>query len=98
MTAFMNFAGLALMAIGGAFLVAAAVGFWRLPDLYSRLHALTKADTAGLALIALGAALLERDARVALTLALIVLLVAISGATAGHLVARAQFGREEGPR
>lgn len=98
MTDVLTLSGMALMAVGTAFLVVAAVGFWRLPDIYSRLHALTKADTAGLALIALGAALVERDARIALTLGLVVVLVAISGATAGHLVARSQLAREEEAR
>jgi len=93
MTELVTLSGIALMTVGTAFLVAAVIGFWRLPDIYSRLHALTKADTAGVALIAAGAGLVERDVGVAVTLAMIALLVAISGATAGHLVARAQFGR-----
>ena len=95
MSSFFQLAGLGLIAVGSLFLVAAAVALFRLPDLFSRLHALTKADTAGLALIALGVGLLEQDLRVALTLVLIVTLVVISGATTGHLVARMQFLRKE---
>ncbi len=95
MNAFFQVAGLGLIAVGSLFLVAAAVSLFRLPDLFSRLHALTKADTAGLALIALGVGLLERDPRIALTLVLIVTLVAVSGATVGHLVARMQYVRKD---
>ncbi|MFD0982658.1 cation:proton antiporter [Tropicimonas aquimaris] len=80
--------GVALMAAGTAFLVMAAIGVWRLPDLLSRLHVLTKADTAGVALIALGAACLAQGIAASISLALCTLLVAISGATTGHLIAR----------
>ncbi|MEM1387047.1 MAG: monovalent cation/H(+) antiporter subunit G [Pseudomonadota bacterium] len=87
--------GTGLIAVGALFLVLAAVALWRLPDIYTRLHALTKADTAGLALVALGAGLVEQDLRVAVTLGAIVILVAISGATAGHLIARAHLTSEQ---
>ena len=80
--------GVALMTAGTAFLIMAAIGVWRLPDLLSRLHVLTKADTAGVALIALGATCLAQSLAASLSLALCTLLVAISGATTGHLIAR----------
>lgn len=40
--------------IGCLFYVAGTIGVLRFPDLRSRLHALTKADTVGLGLITLG--------------------------------------------
>ncbi|PRY22102.1 multisubunit sodium/proton antiporter MrpG subunit [Aliiruegeria haliotis] len=91
MTAFVEALGLAMMLAGTAFLVVAAIGVWRLPDLLSRLHVLTKADTAGVALIAIGAAIHVQDVAATLSLALCTLLVAVSGATTGHLIARDQF-------
>lgn len=92
MTGVLHAAGLALMMAGTCFLVIAALGVWRLPDLLSRLHVLTKADTAGVALIALGAACLVPGVATALSLALCTLLVAISGGTTGHLIARDHLG------
>jgi multicomponent Na+:H+ antiporter subunit G len=44
----------AAIAAGAFFFLAGLVGLLRFPDSLSRLHALTKADTLGLGLIALG--------------------------------------------
>jgi len=95
MTGLMTWIAIALIGSGTVFLGIAALALWRLPDIYTRLHALTKADTAGLTLIAIGAGLLEGDLRVAVTLGVTVLLVAMSGATAGHLIARLQARQDE---
>lgn len=92
MTELLYFAGIVLMTIGTAFLAVAALGVWRLPDLLSRLHVLTKADTAGVALIALGAACLAQSLSATLTLLMCALLVAVSGATTGHLIAQDHLG------
>ena len=73
----------------------AALGIWSLPDVLSRLHALTKADTAGLSLIALGASCLTGDLKAILALGLCVILVALSGATIGHLIARAHLSEND---
>ncbi len=89
MTLALDLAGIALAAAGVAFLLLAALGVWRLPDTLCRLHALTKADTAGLALVAAGTTCLLPSAGGALSLVLCVVLVAISGATIGHLIGRA---------
>lgn len=97
MTLLLEVIGLVLIWTGIAFLGLAALGAWRLPDVMSRLHALTKADSAGLALVALGAACLSGSVAPLLPLMLCALLVAVSGATVGHLVARAET-RAEAPR
>ncbi len=73
---------------GLGFFVAGTVGMLRFPDVFSRLHALTKADNLGLALIALGTALLTADTSVTLKLMLIWFFVVLASATSGHLIAR----------
>ena len=88
MSALFSILGIGLISAGVGFLALAALGLWRLPDLLSRLHVLTKADTAGLSLIALGAASLSGARTEILPLMLCVLLIAISGATVGQLIAR----------
>ena len=50
-----------LIGAGLAFFAAGSLGLLRLPDLYSRLHALTKADNVGLGLLVAGLAILAGD-------------------------------------
>ena len=61
MTTFADLLGLAAIATGLAFFVAGSIGLLRFPDAPTRLHALTKADTLGLGLVALGGGLLMDD-------------------------------------
>jgi multicomponent Na+:H+ antiporter subunit G len=89
----------ALLAVGCFFYLAGTVGLLRLPDRFSRLHALTKADNLGLGFLVLGLILLAPDWLYALKLALIWLLVIVAGASAAHLIAkRAVREQEETPR
>lgn len=80
--------GLALALLGAGFFLAGSVGLLRFPDALCRLHALAKADGMGLALTLLGAAAILGSWSAAAKLALIWALVALSGATTSHLVAR----------
>ena len=80
-------AGLALMALGAVFFVAGTVGMLRFPCAVSRLHALTKADTMGLGLVVLGAAVMAGTGGAALRLALIWICVALAGALGAQLIA-----------
>jgi multicomponent Na+:H+ antiporter subunit G len=85
----LDWLSLPLLAAGAAFFVAGAVGLVRFPDLYTRLHALTKADNLGLGLVAAGLALRSWSPAVALKLALAWMLVLVASSTSCHLVARA---------
>lgn len=77
--------------LGGLFFfLAGTVGVLRFPDVYSRLHAVTKADTLGLGLLAIGLALRSDGWQPALLMLLIWVLVMASGATACQLLARYQ--------
>ena len=78
-----------LLAAGLFFTLVAVVGILRLPDFFTRLHAIGKCDTAGLSLSLLGLALLARDPAVAVKLALVLILVAVANPTATHALARA---------
>ncbi len=71
---------IALIMLGLVFFIAGSVGLLRLPDLHSRLHALTKADNLGLGLLVAGVALLERSVVEALQLLLVWLLVLAASA------------------
>lgn len=89
--------GMALIGTGTLFFIAGTIGLLRFPDLYCQLHALTKADGLGLALIGLGVALLAGSAGEIARIILICAFAALSGATCGHLIAHhaRQTGRED---
>lgn len=76
------------MSLGAGFLVTGAVGLFRLPDLFCRLHAVTKADTLGLGLLALGLAFHADSKGTAVLLILIWLLLMVSSAVSCQLLAR----------
>jgi multicomponent Na+:H+ antiporter subunit G len=80
--------GLFFLLAAAPFFLAGSVGLLRFPDLYCRLHALTKADNIGLGLIVLGLMIQSFSLGEVLKLLLIWLLVLLAGSTVAHLVAR----------
>jgi multicomponent Na+:H+ antiporter subunit G len=80
---------LAALLLGGGvfFMLAAAIGIRRLPDSLSRLHAVTKAETAGSALFIAGVVVAAPGWRLALVGLGAWLALALSGAAAGHFIA-----------
>jgi multicomponent Na+:H+ antiporter subunit G len=81
-------AAAALVAGGLGFMALAALGALRLPDPLSRLHAVTKAETAGLALFLAGVVLCAPSLRLALLALGAWGALAISAASASHFIAR----------
>lgn len=77
-----------LMVCGLAFFITGALGLIRFPDIYSRLHAVTKTDTLGLGLLAAGLAIKSGSVTTSLLLLVIWLLVLASGAVSCQLLAR----------
>lgn len=80
----------AVLLVGGVtFFVVGTLGLLRLPDIYTRVHALTKADNLGLGLIVIGLLPGAGSLAGAAKLLLIWVLALLASATAGYLVARA---------
>ncbi len=77
-----------LIFVGIGFFAAGSIGLLRLPDLYSRMHAVTKADNLGLGLLCAGLALLLGDGFIALKLLLVWLLVLAASAVSSNLIAQ----------
>jgi multicomponent Na+:H+ antiporter subunit G len=78
-----------ILILGGLlFYVAGTVGLLRLPDIFSRLHALTKADNLGLGLLVTGLAIQSRDPLTAAKLLLVWLLVLAASAAGSYLIAQ----------
>ena len=88
-------AGVLILA-GLVFFVAGTVGLIRLPDIFSRLHALTKADNLGLGLLVAGLALQAPDPLTAAKLLLVWLLVLAASAAGSYLIA--QYARRRDDR
>jgi multicomponent Na+:H+ antiporter subunit G len=77
----------ALLLAGAFFFMAGTAGLLRFPDVFSRLHALTKADNVGLGFIVAGLALQAENAAVAGKLLLIWLLALVASSTSCYMIA-----------
>lgn len=86
-----DLASAALLLAGAAFMLAGTVGLLRFPDVYTRLHALTKVDHVGLGLIALGLAVRADTWATVLQLGIIWLLVLVNSAVTCYLIAHGAF-------
>ena len=82
-----------LLLAGAFFFFAGTLGLLRFPDVYTRLHALTKADNVGLGLIVLGLAIQSDTLAGAGKLLLIWFLVMLAGASSANLIAREALRR-----
>ena len=85
---------IAAIGAGALFYLAGTVGLLRFPDAYTRLHALTKADNLGLALVVIGLLPQVDGVLTALKLVLVWLLVILSGAAVSQLIARSARRRD----
>lgn len=84
--------------IGAFFVLTAAVGLVRFPDLYSRLHASSKLVTLGSAGIFLGVALELSDAAAFTRLAAVLLFQFLTTPLSAYLIAQAAYLRGLAPR
>jgi multicomponent Na+:H+ antiporter subunit G len=89
----MTVAAVILIVSGIFFLTVGSIGVIRLPDFYSRSHAMGKADTLGLLLCLIGLALYNGFAFSSVKLILIAVFVALANPVASHALARAAFRR-----
>jgi multicomponent Na+:H+ antiporter subunit G len=82
---------------GALFYLAGTVGLLRFPDAYTRLHALTKADNLGMALVVIGLLPQVGGLLAGLKLVLVWLLVMLSSAAVSQLIARSARRRGTTP-
>ena len=88
MSALLDVFSIVAICAGAFFFLAGTVGLLRFPDACTRLHALTKADNLGLALVVIGL-LPQMDGLLAgAKLVLVWLLVLLSSAVVSQLIAR----------
>lgn len=80
--------GSALLLIGSAFTLLAAIGVLRLPDLYTRMHAASKAGAVGGGMILLAVAVFSFDVSVALRAIIGAGFLLLTTPVSAHLLAR----------
>lgn len=86
---FTNYLGAALIIVGSVFGLLAAIGLLRLPDLYTRMHAASKAGVVGAGLILLAMAIVSGDGAIILRTVLGIVFLALTTPVSAHLLARA---------
>jgi multicomponent Na+:H+ antiporter subunit G len=79
---------------GSAFALLAAVGVLRMPDVFTRLQASTKASTLGVGCLLLGAALQMGDLASFIQAVSVGAFILLTTPVAGHVIARASYFSE----
>jgi multicomponent Na+:H+ antiporter subunit G len=77
--------------LGGALSLVAALGLLRLPDLYARMHAATKAGTVGVASIAIGVMIHFSSTPVTFRGFLVIAFFLLTAPVAAHMIGRAAY-------
>ena len=80
-----------LLIVGAAFAVVAAIGLLRFPDLYSRMHAASKAGTLGSGTMMIALAVFADDLAVATRALAGVVFFLLTAPVAAHLLAKAAY-------
>jgi multicomponent Na+:H+ antiporter subunit G len=81
----------ALMAAGATLMLLAAVGVVRMPDLYSRMQAATKASSLGSGCLLLAAAVHFGDLAITVRVLLIVVFILLTAPVSAHMIGRAAY-------
>jgi multicomponent Na+:H+ antiporter subunit G len=87
----LTYVSLALMGLGLFFTFVAAVGLIRMPDVYTRAHATSKADTLGTFLTLAGVAVAFQSGVPRIKLVLLAVFLLITNPTATHAITRAAY-------
>lgn len=80
-----------LLLAGGFFALVAAIGILRMPDLYIRMHAATKAGTLGVGLLLVAVALHFQEVTVTSRMVGILVFVVLTAPVGAHLLGKAML-------
>ena len=81
----------ALLIVGASFMLLAGLGVLRLPDLFMRLQAATKASTLGVGCMLLAVAIHFQGLAVATRSALVIAFFCVTAPVGAHMIARAAY-------
>lgn len=84
-----------LVVLGAAISLIAAIGLLRLPDLFTRMHAASKAGTAGSGLALVAVAIDAADWETAVKCLVAIFFLFLTGPISAHLLARAELRSRE---
>lgn len=88
-----NILTIVLICAGIFFMFVGSVGVIRLPDFYSRTHAVSKSDTLGISLIIIGLIIFEGFTQSSLKLGLVLIFVSLANPIGTHALGRAAYRR-----
>ncbi len=97
MSEIQNIISIILIVTGIIFMLVGSIGIIRLPDFYSRSHAVSKSDTLGIIFVILGLVIYDGVTQSSLKLLLIVLFIALANPVGIHALARAAYKRGLNP-
>ncbi len=80
-----------LLVVGAAFMLIAALGVWRMPDLLTRMHATTKAGVLGAGLMLAGVAIFFAEVNVLVRALAVIIFVMLTAPVAAHVIGRAGY-------
>lgn len=81
--------------LGSLLILIAAIGIIRMPDLYTQMHAATKAPTLGILFIMLGVGIYFHLLSIWGTISIIILFTFITAPVASHLLAKNAYSQGE---
>lgn len=76
---------------GSLFILLSAIGLLRMPDLFTRMSATTKASTLGIGLVLIGTAIFWVDIGIAARAIAIILFLLLTAPVAAHIIGRAAY-------
>lgn len=80
-----------LLLAGSLFILISAVGLLKMPDLFTRMSATTKASTLGIGLVLIGTAFFWVDIGIAARAIAIILFLLLTAPVAAHIIGRASY-------
>ncbi len=84
-----------LLLLGSAFILIAAIGLIRFKDLYSRMHATTKATSFGALLLLIGVSVFFNTPGIYIKSFLIIIFIYLTAPLAAHSIAKSFIEKEE---
>lgn len=91
----MHFTIVFLILLGAIFILVAAIGLVRFNDLYSRMHATTKATSFGLLLLVIGVSMFFSLTAVWIKALMIIVFIYLTAPLAAHSIAKSDEKKEE---
>lgn len=83
-----------MLIVGTGFVLLSAVGVFRMPDLYSRMHASTKAGTLGVSCLVFAAAIHFGDLGISTRALLVIAFLFLTAPVAATMIAHAAYSAE----